>query len=164
MYTNYLFSWLFIFLTGGIEIEPSLTNGCHARSCKEYDDCSIFYDPLIRDLHHAASDDIHVTGDWGPDAFYQNPQNGKEIETLNDLNKVSVTIRVEIQRNIVGYGLSASLSLEDRQKLEEYLVESLKTVDSNLTMSPMSELMNDENGETSEASESMMQQNYKKGT
>eukprot|EP00946_MAST-07B_sp_MAST-7B-sp1_P004604 g4604.t1 len=104
----------------GIEVDPSLPLGCFALRAEDYEDFSIFFDRIVCELNDASPEAIHEGPMWGDlDTLDANIQDG-DI----DYEKVEVTLRVEVDRNLKGFNFPSALDQAERVKIEEIMIDA----------------------------------------
>ena len=106
-----------------------------------YDDYSLFYDGLIRDMHHATSDETSHPSEsnWGTVETIgaQIITDQPKKATGEENNVLDVTVGVHLERNITAYPLSSALTTLQRHELEHVMCENIINIDQNVSLFSM---------------------------
>ena len=107
-----------------------------------YDDYSLFYDGLIRDMHHAVTSEEtrHPSeSNWGTVETIgaQIITDQPKKATGEENNVLDVMVGVHLERNITAYPLSSALATLQRHELENFLSEKIINILPNLSLFSM---------------------------
>jgi len=103
----------------GVE-NPTSQVGCYAMTPTDYETFNNFFDPVIREYHHADKDAVHET-DW--DASDVGEGGVLDVSALG-LDELSM--RVRVGRNLKEFNLPGSMSKEERIRFEKTMLKAFE--------------------------------------
>lgn len=101
---------------------PDSAIGCYILHPSNLRELQAFFEPLLRDYHHAAAADTHVT-DWNLSAVEDEGQ-----LDLATLGLPPLSMRVRVGRNLKTFNLPGIMSRAERIHFEQSMLQSLRTL------------------------------------
>ena len=103
---------------------PDSGMGCYAMTPSDYDTFNAFFDPVIRDYHHAAPDAVHIT-DWDASAVGDNG-----VLDVTKLGLRDLSMRVRVGRNLASFNLPGAMDRTERIAFEKTIVAAFEKLQS----------------------------------
>jgi hypothetical protein len=103
-------------------VEPDSEIGCYLQQPGNLRELAAFFEPLIRDYHHAPSAATHVSG-WEILAA-----DGSGAMDLSTFGMPPLSMRVRVARNLDTFRLPAAMDRPERELLEQSVTRSLQSL------------------------------------